>query len=157
MRSVAAWPLVLLSFVACSSDGSPVAATPTPSPDVGHASERLPTISSSADPYLVDRSCDDFASVEDAQDFYIEAGGPDQDIHGLDPDRNGNACDEQVASPSPTATGATVGTSRPVTSTAQPSVAPPKEYHSSSGSVDGKSGGADSSSSCESSDEARCD
>ena len=39
-----------------------------------------------------DRNCSDFTSWEEAQAFYIAAGGPDDDPHRLDRDRDGVAC-----------------------------------------------------------------
>ena len=45
---------------------------------------------------LDDKDCSDFSTQADAQNFYRESGGPDQDFHGLDADRNGQACDSET-------------------------------------------------------------
>lgn len=39
-----------------------------------------------------DRNCSDFSSAAAAQKFFLAAGGPTQDPHGLDRDGDGNAC-----------------------------------------------------------------
>lgn len=44
------------------------------------------------DPWGADRDCGDFGTWEEAQDFYEAAGGPDDDPHRLDGDRDGIAC-----------------------------------------------------------------
>jgi hypothetical protein len=156
--SRAALSLLLLAIVGCSSPEPPAATTaPTIPPSSSPAG--LVKVSATSSPTLADKSCTDFTSPAQAQDFYIESGGPDEDLHGLDPDRNGNACDEQPvggASPAPvTVAGATV-TPAPAPQPAATS-GPPQSYNSSSGAVDGTSGGEDRHSSCESSDETRCD
>jgi hypothetical protein len=154
--------VALLAFGGCSASGSKATPAPTTAPAAARSLD-LAKISATSSPALVDRNCEDFATTSDAQDFYIEAGGPDQDLHGLDLDHNGNACDETSPAPSAVVAGIAVTPApaqAPVQAgpvTPQPTVGPPKEVHSSSGSVDGKSGGSDSHSSCESSDETRCD
>lgn len=45
------------------------------------------------DPFGPDRDCTDFATWEEAQAFYLAAGGPDRDPHRLDSDRDGIACE----------------------------------------------------------------
>jgi endonuclease YncB( thermonuclease family) len=42
---------------------------------------------------IVDRDCSDFSSQAAAQQFFINAGGPQQDPHRLDGDNDGTACD----------------------------------------------------------------
>ena len=118
----------------------------------------LAKVSSTTAPTLVDRNCADFADAgQVAQGFYIEAGGPDQDLHGLDPDHNGNACDEQ--SPSPVSS-ATVGTGLRGRSRHRRHHRhhnrPREEIHTTQGVVEGESGGSGSQSSCDSSDETKC-
>jgi|1186.fasta_scaffold305672_2 endonuclease YncB( thermonuclease family) len=46
---------------------------------------------------VVDRDCGDFASQQAAQIFYIQAGGPAVDPHGLDADGDGIACETNPA------------------------------------------------------------
>jgi hypothetical protein len=41
-----------------------------------------------------DFSCEDFDTQAQAQAFYEENAGPELDIYGLDPDRDGQACEE---------------------------------------------------------------
>ena len=57
------------------------------------------------DPYGSDRSCDDFASWWEAQNFYYAAGGPDSDPHLLDGNGDGIACqfllDASASAPGP--------------------------------------------------------
>lgn len=58
-----------------------------------------------------DRDCSDFATQEEAQRFFEEQGGPEQDPHMLDPDKDGKACEGlPSASPSATATPAPTAT-----------------------------------------------
>lgn len=40
-----------------------------------------------------DRDCSDFASWDDAQQFYEAEGGPERDPHRLDSDQDGIACE----------------------------------------------------------------
>ena len=150
----AALPIVLLALLcaACSSSGPEATPAPSAAP-IGTPSAELAKVSSTTAPTLLDRNCPDFATQVDAQEFYIEAGGPDQDLHGVDPDHNGNACDEQ--SPSPVSS-ATVGTAPPGTFTAPTPVPSPSEVHTTQGVVEGESGGSGTTSSCSSSDETRC-
>jgi len=41
----------------------------------------------------VDKNCSDFTTQAQAQAFFVEAGGPDNDPHGLDEDNDGIACE----------------------------------------------------------------
>lgn len=81
------------------------AATPTPAPSPTPTVAPTQTPTSTAppvrqyspldlpfDPDGPDRSCDDFATWWDAQNFYNAAGGPETDPHGLDGDGDGIAC-----------------------------------------------------------------
>jgi micrococcal nuclease len=45
------------------------------------------------DPNGPDRDCPDFATHEEAQQFFLAAGGPDSDPHRLDGDHDGIACE----------------------------------------------------------------
>ena len=47
----------------------------------------------SYDPNGPDRSCEDFDTWWDAQNFYYAAGGPEHDIHGLDGNDDGIVCE----------------------------------------------------------------
>lgn len=40
-----------------------------------------------------DRDCGDFGTQQEAQDFFLSAGGPGSDPHRLDADGDGSACD----------------------------------------------------------------
>ena len=59
--------------------------TPTPQPDEGE---------------FQDRNCSDFATWQEAQDFFLSEGGPSQDPHRLDGDGNGVACQSLPGAPS---------------------------------------------------------
>ena len=41
-----------------------------------------------------DRDCADFASQQEAQDFFESEGGPEEDPHRLDADNDGQACED---------------------------------------------------------------
>lgn len=43
---------------------------------------------------FVDKDCPDFATQEEAQDFFLAEGGPEEDPHNLDADDDGIACEE---------------------------------------------------------------
>ncbi|HYP39721.1 MAG TPA: thermonuclease family protein [Chloroflexia bacterium] len=45
------------------------------------------------DPNGPDRDCPDFATQQEAQQFFLAAGGPDRDPHRLDGDHDGIACE----------------------------------------------------------------
>ena len=51
------------------------------------------------DPTGPDRNCADFDRWEEAQEFYLAAGGPDSDPNGLDKDGNGVACESLPGGP----------------------------------------------------------
>ena len=51
------------------------------------------------DPAGPDRDCGDFDAWQDAQDFYLAAGGPQEDSHGLDLDDDGVACTSLPGAP----------------------------------------------------------
>ena len=40
-----------------------------------------------------DYDCSDFSTQEEAQDFFEDEGGPDEDYHNLDRDADGVACE----------------------------------------------------------------
>ncbi len=62
-----------------------------------------------------DRDCSDFATQEEAQQFFESAG--ENDPHDLDPDNNGVACESIAAQASPAATATPAPTSSPATGT----------------------------------------
>jgi hypothetical protein len=138
-----------------SSPDAPAATTVPVTPAPTSASRGL--VENTFPPTLVDRNCSDFANQQEAQNFFREAGGPEKDLHSLDPDHNGQACDE--SSPSPVSSAAAAGVTQPAvaTSSTQATTGPRREQNSSTGAVDGQGGGAENHSSCESSDPARCD
>lgn len=43
--------------------------------------------------YTDEYNCDDFATQEEAQTFFINAGGPNEDVNRLDGDNDGQACE----------------------------------------------------------------
>ena len=84
--------------------------TPAPSPTPTVAPTQTPTSTAPPDrqyslldlpfdPYGPDRSCDDFATWWDAQNFYNAAGGPEIDPHELDGDGDGIACQSLPGAP----------------------------------------------------------
>ena len=72
-----------------ASPGRPGDARATPAPTSG-----LPY-----DPAGPDRDCGDFAAWDQAQAFYVAAGGPDRDRHRLDGDGDGVACESLPGAP----------------------------------------------------------
>ena len=69
-------------------------ATPTPTP----ATTPTPTPTTTPTPVPTatkepDRDCSDFDTWQQAQDFFLNAGGPDSDPHGLDGNDDGIACE----------------------------------------------------------------
>jgi len=48
---------------------------------------------SSGGKYTDEYNCDDFDAQKDAQDFFVKAGGPDDDVNQLDGDGDGVACE----------------------------------------------------------------
>ena len=84
-------------------------ATPTPEPTATAvppsstvpAPEPTATLAPSLkyDPNGPDRNCGDFDTWQQAQDFYLAAGGPETDRHRLDRDRDGDACEGLPGAP----------------------------------------------------------
>ena len=73
--------------IACESlPGSPKQTPPTPTP--------VPTATKEPD-----RNCSDFDTWQEAQDFFLNVGGPDSDPHGLDGNGDGVACESLPGSP----------------------------------------------------------
>jgi len=74
-----------------------------------------------------DRNCDDFSSQEEAQDFFEEQGGPEDDPNVLDADDDGEACETFFASGGSVPTGGVdagvAEAGRPVADRAGPAVA----------------------------------
>ena len=83
-------------------------ATPTPAPTATPTATEEP-----------DRNCSDFDTWRKAQDFFLSAGGPESDPHGLDGDNDGIACEGLPGAPKPAATPTEVPTP---TQTATPPV-----------------------------------
>ena len=57
----------------------------------GYAREDDPTTTRSS--LTGDRDCDDFDYQSEAQEFFEEEGGPDDDPHNLDRDGDGEVCE----------------------------------------------------------------
>lgn len=73
---------------------SPPISSPTPTPT--NTPTPPPTPPNGCDPHNPhgpDCDCGDFSTHEQAQAFFIAAGGPDRDPHRLDGNRNGLACE----------------------------------------------------------------
>lgn len=140
-----------LIAAACSSEPNTSLQTPSAAPT------GLATSSVTLAPVLDDRDCDEFPTREDAQRFYEEAGGPRQDIHELDPDDNGRACDETGVGASPTPSSRSSDAQARPSAAAVPSPVRMSEQTTVSGSVAGPSGGSASRTNCESTDPSRCE
>lgn len=81
---------------ACDYFGAPIAQpVPTsivvPPPSGGSGGE--PSGGLLYDPNGPDRDCSDFSTHQQAQDFFLAAGGPARDPHRLDGDHDGIACE----------------------------------------------------------------
>lgn len=96
-RTTLAILLLSLLATACVGTGQPTtaptaAATPAPKsappPAPAKASDYAPPPCASSD-----CDCQDFKTQQEAQGFFIWAGGPAQDPHRLDADRDGIACE----------------------------------------------------------------
>lgn len=98
-------PLVDVSVDAITlpvADNIPICPTPTSTP-TPTASSPTPTRTDTPtltpigcdphNPYGPDCDCDDFSTQQEAQTFYIAAGGPDRDPHRLDGDNDDIACE----------------------------------------------------------------
>ena len=81
--------ILLITFlVACTT---PPVTTTLATPDTNIAVSRTfkGTVGTTHDPNGPDLDCEDFANQPDAQAFYELAGGPAQDRHRLDWNKNG--------------------------------------------------------------------
>ena len=79
-----------ITLVGVPTEGAPSlapAATPAAKPPIPSPEKPL-----RYDPKGPDRNCGDFGTWEEAQAFFIAAGGPDADPHRLDGNRDGEAC-----------------------------------------------------------------
>ena len=85
---------------------------PTPTPTVLATETPTPAPTATKEP---DRNCSDFATWREAQDFFLSAGGPESDPHGLDSDGDGIACESLSGAPKPAATATKVPTPTPAT------------------------------------------
>lgn len=77
--------------VATSGAAQPVARGQAVAP--ASAATTAPASGLRYDPNGPDRDCNDFATQEEAQAFYIAAGGPQRDPHRLDSNHDGVACE----------------------------------------------------------------
>ena len=66
----------------------------------GIACQSLPGYRDSGADSLEDRNCSDFATWSEAQSFYESEGGPSSDLHRLDRDGDGVACQSLPGAPS---------------------------------------------------------
>jgi micrococcal nuclease len=83
---------------ACGGFGVPLPTlTSAPAPATGTAATSEPAppvpVGLPYDPQGPDRDCSDFGTHEEAQRFFIAAGGPASDPHRLDGDHDGVACE----------------------------------------------------------------
>ena len=92
----ATWTTIDAGHFVTSASHGPIVEAVTDVIDV------LPAASSAElvyDPAGPDRNCDDFQAWQQAQDFFIAAGGPGMDPHGLDQDGDGTACESLPGAP----------------------------------------------------------
>ncbi len=123
--------LLVLGYALFFRDDVPdVAASPsvpaftnTPATTPPPATVSPPTVSAPI-AGLVDRNCSNFSTQQEAQNFYKESGGPEKDLHGLDPDKNGTACDD-AANPIGATPAASPAASIPQPSATQTTTASP--------------------------------
>ncbi len=77
--------------LACESlPGAPIDDPEPPTTERGSGAESTP---------FVDRNCSDFADWQEAQDFYLGQGGPNDDPHRLDRNGDGLACESLPGAP----------------------------------------------------------
>ena len=91
-------------FACQSLPGAPqVASTPTPTAVPVATTRATPVLPAYAglpfNPAGADRNCGDFALWWDAQNFFLAAGGPSIDPHGLDRNGDGTACESLLGAP----------------------------------------------------------
>ena len=93
-------------FACQSLPGAPQdSSTPTPTPTTVPVAtlQATPVLPAYAglpfNPAGADRNCGDFASWWDAQNFFLAAGGPGIDPHGLDRNGDGTACESLLGAP----------------------------------------------------------
>ena len=53
----------------------------------------MPAAETSPEDGFVDRNCSDFETWQEAQDFFLSEGGPEEDPHRLDGNSDGIACE----------------------------------------------------------------
>lgn len=92
--------LLVASFVligaGCSSKSS---VTETPQPQGSSlrsfldSRQRTDSPTETRDPSTGDKDCTDFTTHREAQEFFEDEGGPDEDWHNLDRDGDGIACE----------------------------------------------------------------
>jgi hypothetical protein len=76
--------------------------TPTPGLAVTQTTPILTTTSPSGlqyDTFGPNRNCGDFSTWQKSQDFFLAAGGPSSDPHGLDGNHDGIACQSLSGAP----------------------------------------------------------
>ncbi|HET7772178.1 MAG TPA: thermonuclease family protein [Chloroflexota bacterium] len=78
------------------------------------------------DPFGEDRDCGNFQSWDDAQAFFLAAGGPDEDPHRLDADQDAVACEALAAAAGVPGVPAAAVPSGPA-SAPQPAAPPPAD------------------------------
>jgi hypothetical protein len=86
-------PVITLPSVTPSPEVSPSPPS-APSPTSMSSVPPTPTRGLRYDPNGPDRDCADFDTQEEAQEFFLAAGGPERDPHGLDGDNDGIACEK---------------------------------------------------------------
>ena len=81
-------------------DGRPCETVP-PLDEINRVMSRLKRIWNTETQSEFDQDCNDFATWAEANDFFIQAGGPRSDPHRLDGDNNGIPCEALPGAPDP--------------------------------------------------------
>jgi hypothetical protein len=85
-------------------DGRGPTPRPTATAGAGERGRRLDQVGPAREPPAgstprPDRDCRDFGTWREAQDFFLAAGGPTRDPHGLDRNHDGIACQDLPGAP----------------------------------------------------------
>ena len=89
-----------------ASTSAPGQLVPTSAATSPTATEIAPTVNPTPAPTMAptppefeDRDCSDFDTWQEAQDFFLSEGGPEEDPHRLDRNRDGVACESLPGAP----------------------------------------------------------
>ena len=95
----AEWTALQDMLATCGESPAVVTATATPGQQSTPPTPTPRPAGLVYDPFGSDRDCGDFPTWQQAQGFYVAAGGPTSDPHRLDGDRDGIACESLPGAP----------------------------------------------------------